>query len=78
MELGEEFGEKGRVLGGEGDNAQPPTGFWLADLSPGNFALPPSAVILTGPQKRPAPFVDGFNNPSREDTGAHSVSEEGG
>jgi hypothetical protein len=77
VEFREEFYQEGRVLGVDGENAQPPTVLWDTEVIPCNFAVPTVASFFTSPQESTPTLVDSLDNPSGEETSGHGMSKHG-
>jgi hypothetical protein len=74
----EKFREKGRVLGGEGNDPQPAIFFRDADVFPSHLALASIASFLSGPEESPASLIDGLDNTGREESYTHGMGQHRG
>jgi hypothetical protein len=73
VKFGEEFCEKGRVLGRDGKDPEPSLVSRRADNVPSNLTLATRARVLTGPEEGPLALINSFNNPRGEKPSGHRM-----
>jgi hypothetical protein len=75
VDFGKEFGEQGRILFANGKNTKPTQMLGSADVRPSNLALAARTGFVASPEEGSSPLINSLDDPSRKDSGGHSMGE---